>query len=169
MPLSFLVSARSSIGPITMPPQERQRIISPEAAYMIVHILTDRNARLNAFPDLRAVIFPFDIAVKTGTSKNFRDAWAVGCTHEYIVGIWIGDVRGGGMEHVSGGGGALPVLYDAFLALNKQCTPTEFAVANSIERIPVFGERTCDERQLPAVEGGALHARPHALALHLPY
>lgn len=137
VPMTSLISVSTPAGHHRISPTKRQRIVSPEAAAMIVHILTDRNARLNAFPDPRAIIFPFDIAVKTGTSKNFRDAWAIGFTHEYIVGIWIGDFHGASMEHVSGGGGALPVLYDAFRALNTRGIPTQFTVPQTIERIPV--------------------------------
>ncbi|MEK6795486.1 MAG: penicillin-binding protein 1C [Spirochaetota bacterium] len=138
IPPSYVSAVRSGGGTVhSVPAGNKRRVVSPEAAYMIVNILTDRNARLRAFPDPRGIIFPFDIAVKTGTSKNFRDAWAVGLTPDHIVAVWIGDFHGSAMEHVSGGGGALPILYDAFLSLNEKAVPSVFPMPESVERCSV--------------------------------
>jgi len=95
-------------------------VIAPEYVYMVNNVLTDRNARLRAFPNLRGIIFPFDIAFKTGTSKNYRDAWVVGYNRKYIIGIWLGNFKGDPMRKVTGGNGAVPILYDLFLELNPE-------------------------------------------------
>ncbi len=43
------------------------------------------------------------IAAKTGTSQNWRDAWFVGFTADYVAGVWVGDDRGRPMDRVVGG------------------------------------------------------------------
>jgi len=48
-------------------------------------------------------------AVKTGTSKDMRDNWAVGFSQRYTVGVWVGNASGAPMWDVSGTSGAAPV------------------------------------------------------------
>ena len=43
------------------------------------------------------------IAAKTGTSQGFRDAWFVGYSAEYVMGVWVGNDNGGPMKNVTGG------------------------------------------------------------------
>lgn len=54
------------------------------------------------------------IAWKTGTSYGFRDAWAVGVTPRYAVGVWVGNATGEGKPGLVGGQTAGPVLFDVF-------------------------------------------------------
>jgi penicillin-binding protein 1C len=54
------------------------------------------------------------IAWKTGTSYGNRDAWAVGTTPEFTVGVWIGNASGEGRPNLTGVGFAAPVLFDLF-------------------------------------------------------
>lgn len=54
------------------------------------------------------------VAWKTGTSFGFRDAWAVGVTPEYIVGVWVGNASGEGQPGIIGVKAAAPVLFDVF-------------------------------------------------------
>lgn len=54
------------------------------------------------------------IAWKTGTSFGFRDAWAVGITPRYAVGIWVGNADGKGRPGLVGVKAAAPVLFDIF-------------------------------------------------------
>ena len=57
------------------------------------------------------------IAWKTGTSFGNRDAWAVGVTPEYVVGVWAGNASGEGRPGLTGIGAAAPVLFDVFRSL----------------------------------------------------
>ena len=59
------------------------------------------------------------IAWKTGTSFGFRDGWAIGCTSEYIVGVWVGNASGEGRPGLIGIETAAPVLFDIFNALPR--------------------------------------------------
>lgn len=54
------------------------------------------------------------IAWKTGTSYGFRDAWAVGVTPRYAVGVWVGNATGEGKPGLVGARTAGPVLFDVF-------------------------------------------------------
>lgn len=111
---------KKSDGSVFTPKKKgRKNVISKESAYLVTHILSDYNARLMAFPGLRGIVYPFSIALKTGTSKDFRDAWVVGYTKDYIVGIWMGDFGGSSMHNITGGNSAVPVMYDIFLMLNE--------------------------------------------------
>ena len=57
------------------------------------------------------------IAWKTGTSYGGRDAWAVGTTPRYVVGVWVGNASGEGRPGLTGVGNAAPVLFDLFSLL----------------------------------------------------
>jgi len=59
------------------------------------------------------------IAWKTGTSYGFRDAWAVGVTPKYAVGVWVGNADGEGRPGLIGVLAAAPVLFDIFNELDS--------------------------------------------------
>lgn len=54
------------------------------------------------------------VAWKTGTSYGNRDAWAVGTTPGYTVGVWVGNASGEGRPSLTGVGFAAPILFDLF-------------------------------------------------------
>ncbi len=55
-----------------------------------------------------------EIAWKTGTSFGFRDAWAVGTTTDFVVGVWVGNADGEGRPGLVGVQSAAPILFDVF-------------------------------------------------------
>ncbi|MCA1950853.1 MAG: penicillin-binding protein 1C [Treponema sp.] len=57
------------------------------------------------------------VAWKTGTSFGFRDAWSIGTTPEYTVGVWIGNASGEGRAELQGSLTAAPVMWELFSAL----------------------------------------------------
>lgn len=57
------------------------------------------------------------IAWKTGTSFGHRDAWAVGVTPEFVVGVWVGNADGEGRTGLTGTTAAAPLLFDVFQML----------------------------------------------------
>lgn len=59
------------------------------------------------------------IAWKTGTSFGFRDAWAIGTTKDYVVGVWVGNADGEGRPGLVGVQTAAPLLFDVFDLLPK--------------------------------------------------
>lgn len=60
-----------------------------------------------------------EIAWKTGTSFGGRDAWAVGVTKDYVVGVWVGNATGEGRPLLSGVESASPILFDVFRLFPK--------------------------------------------------
>ena len=52
------------------------------------------------------------LAWKTGTSFGFRDAWAVGTTPQYVIGVWAGNGSGEGRPGLTGLSAAAPILFD---------------------------------------------------------
>lgn len=60
-----------------------------------------------------------DIAWKTGTSFGFRDAWAIGTTKDYVVGVWVGNADGEGRPGLVGVQTAAPILFELFDILPK--------------------------------------------------
>jgi len=54
------------------------------------------------------------IAWKTGTSYGFRDAWAIGVTPQYTVGVWVGNADGEGRPGLTGTTAAAPILFELF-------------------------------------------------------
>jgi len=59
-----------------------------------------------------------NIAWKTGTSHGFKDAWAVGTTADFVVGVWAGNADGEGRNGLSGTRTAAPIMFDVFSVLN---------------------------------------------------
>ena len=70
------------------------RIASPEATQIINDILCDNDAREKSFGTDSPLAFDERVAVKTGTSSGFRDAWTVGFDKEHTVAVWAGNSDG---------------------------------------------------------------------------
>lgn len=83
--------------------------LDPRAAFIVSDILSDTNARARTFGTDSLLATRFWTAVKTGTSKDMRDNWAVGYSQRYTVGVWVGNASGAAMHDVSGTSGAAPV------------------------------------------------------------
>ncbi len=86
------------------------RVMSEEAARLITLFLSDPMARLPSFPRMGATEYRFPVAVKTGTSSSFRDAWTVAWSSKYIVGVWLGHPDYLPTNRVSGFKAAAPLV-----------------------------------------------------------
>jgi penicillin-binding protein 1C len=78
------------------------QVLSPDAARMVTSFLSDPLARLPSFPRYGTTEYPFPVALKTGTSQGYRDAWVVAYSGKYIVGIWVGRGDAGPMHRLTG-------------------------------------------------------------------
>jgi penicillin-binding protein 1C len=87
----------------------QQAAINPQATFIISDILSDGNARARTFGTDSVLATRFWTAVKTGTSKDMRDNWAIGYSQHYTVGVWVGNASGASMWDVSGISGAAPI------------------------------------------------------------
>lgn len=90
--------------------------LSPAAAYHTLLALQQLNR-----PEVESGWQQFTngerIAWKTGTSFGHRDAWAIGVTDRYAVGVWTGNATGEGRPGLTGTLAAAPVLFEVFGAL----------------------------------------------------
>ncbi len=92
--------------------------ISSEAAYMTAEMITETKRPTDEgawkiFSSARKV------AWKTGTSYGHRDAWSLGITPEFVVGIWVGNADGEGRPGLTGLKKAAPIMFDVFRLLPK--------------------------------------------------
>ena len=91
------------------------RLLSPEAAWQVADILRGAPAPKAAATGR--------IALKTGTSYGYRDAWAIGFDGRYVAGIWIGRPDGASAPGIAGIDQAAPVLFEVFGRLGVEPEP----------------------------------------------
>ncbi|GAD79763.1 penicillin-binding protein 1C [Vibrio ezurae] len=99
---------------------EQAQLITPESAWITRTILQDIRS-----PDRPRAKFGRKIGWKTGTSFGFRDAWAIGTSNDYTVGVWMGRPDGSPYVGQTGATMAAPILFDVFDLLPKDVTVVE--------------------------------------------
>lgn len=99
-------------------PAPPRRWVSAEAARLVGRFLSDPVARLPAFPRYGSSEFPFAVALKTGTSQGYRDAWTVAWSHDYLVAVWMGRADAGPMTRLSGARSAAGLAQEVMLHLH---------------------------------------------------
>jgi penicillin-binding protein 1C len=102
--------------------------LDANAAFIVGDILSDPNARARTFGIDSVLSARFWSAVKTGTSKDMRDNWAIGWSERYTVGVWMGNASGAPMHDVSGTTGAAPVWASVMHYLHRN-TPSRAPAA----------------------------------------
>lgn len=116
--------------------QPHQQVISPQVAYLISDILSDRYARMRTFGLSSVLNVDRPAAVKTGTTTDWRDNWTIGYTPDRVVGVWVGNADGRPMESISGVDGAGPVWHDVMLVAHHGLPPRPFARPDGmVERV----------------------------------
>lgn len=129
---------------------ERTRIISPSSSYYISNILSDNNARLSAFGYSNNLgIKEKQVAVKTGTTQNLKDNWAIGYTNNYMVITWIGNNDGAQMKNIASGYSSASKLWrDTFdYIIKTRNVPEKLDVPEDMEEIlvcPYTNTLACD-------------------------
>ena len=121
-----------------------RRVFSVEVSTLIADILADPDARALEFGRASLLRFPVQTAVKTGTSSDYRDAWAVGFNHRYTVGVWMGNLNDRSMHRVTGARGPVLVLRTLFAELNRMTAPRPLARADTLVKV-----RICRDTGLP--------------------
>lgn len=129
------------------------RVLDPTAVAAVTEALSDPVARLRLLPPgHRPFDIGFPLALKTGTSSGYRDAWTVGYTRERTVAVWLGNADATPMHEVTGAGGAGPLFADVMRR----------AMEDVPVRAPLF-----DPQRLPSVEVCALSGhRPGPACAH---
>lgn len=100
------------------------------------------------------------IAWKTGTSFGFRDAWAIGATQDYVVGVWVGNADGEGRPGLVGVQTAAPILFDVFDKLpNSDWFEKPFDEMTAVEICSKSGYRAtevCEEKKVEYIQNSGL-------------
>lgn len=92
-------------------PMPGKQVITPQEAFIISNILADNSARQLTFGAVNGLIVPnYQVAVKTGTTNDKRDNWAIGWTPNILVAAWVGNNDNSPMTKVASGvSGATPI------------------------------------------------------------
>ncbi len=110
---------------------EPRRVLTQDSARLVTLFLADPMARLPSFPRYGDSEFPFAVALKTGTSQGYRDAWIIAWSKDYLVGIWVGRADDGPMRGLSGaraaGNIAQEILFELHHATRSDLTAGDFS------------------------------------------
>ncbi len=109
---------RDLVWLLAQAPPSGKRLLSEPAARQIQDFLSDPLARLPSFPRYGASEYPFPVALKTGTSQGYRDAWTIAWSDQYVVGAWIGRTDAGSMAGLTGGRTAARLVQAVLLGLH---------------------------------------------------
>lgn len=149
-PLHFTKDARDEQH------SDEVQVVPEPIADLLTDILADPRARQAAFGRNSVLDLPFPVAVKTGTSKGFRDNWTIGYTREVTVAVWVGNFDGRPMLGSSGVTGAGPLFRDVMLAAMRSRTPK-----------PLIHLEHFDTVRICALSGErATHLCPHQIDEH---
>jgi len=104
-----------------------------------------------------------NIAWKTGTSFGFRDAWAIGLTPKYTVGVWVGNADGEGRPGLVGVRSAAPVMFEIFSGLEDSeswfIPPTaDLEIANICKKSGMLASHLCPETDSVAISKAGIRS-----------
>lgn len=120
----------------------KTRVLKEGVAFIITDILSDNRARSAAFgPNSQLVIPGHTVAVKTGTSDNKRDNWAIGYTNDVVVSVWVGNNDNSPMSQrlASGLSGASPIWQRVMINVLSERSTAKRAIPEDITYKPCFG------------------------------
>jgi len=99
-------------------PKNIQLCIDPASIWLMMEAMNEvsRPEEESSWKDYASA---YKIAWKTGTSFGYRDGWAIGCTPQYIVAVWVGNADGEGRPELTGISTAAPIMFDIFKLLKS--------------------------------------------------
>jgi len=126
-PWSIIQRIELADGTIIEEKQTRPtRALESQTARLMANIMSDNNARAPVFGFNSPLYIPGrQVAAKTGTTQNNRDAWVVGYTPSVAVGVWTGNNNNTPMTQAGAGISASGPLWKAFILKALEGTPAE--------------------------------------------
>ena len=130
-PASPVVLPKSRQNPniATLEPQCNSELaLNPDIAFILSSILSDPNARAQAFGLRTYLNIPkHQVAVKTGTTNDKRDNWTIGYTADFLTAVWVGNNNNSPMSQVASGiSGASPIWNKIMVELLKNKPEHQF-------------------------------------------
>jgi membrane carboxypeptidase/penicillin-binding protein len=114
-----------------------KEVLTPQEAFIMSRVLSDNHARQITFGLNSLLNIPGrSVAVKTGTTDDQRDNWAIGWTPQVVVGVWVGNNDNSKMTTVASGvSGATPIWRRSILAALEGKPVVEFRMPSGIETV----------------------------------
>ena len=140
VPIIKIEDAESKVLKDNSEPQ-KDRVLKPEIAYEISDILSDAGARQPTFGFSSNLSLPDrKVAVKTGTTTDFRDAWTIGYTPNLAAGVWAGNNDNSSMRGEAPGSLVAAPIWHQFMAdATKQFPAKDFKRPAGIKRTSIAG------------------------------
>jgi len=134
---TMILSVQDSKGQTLEQYQDQsEQVIDPLYPQMINNILSDKDLRSPLFSaSLNLTVFPDqEVALKTGTTNDYHDAWAMGYTPSLVVGVWAGNNNNKPMQQQGGSILAAVPIWHAFMAdaLQNASTTETFTRPDSV-------------------------------------
>ena len=124
---AYLVLAR---GGDRLPIRDREgaegppsRVFDAASVALVTDALADPLARVRGLRARGAFELNFPVAMKTGTSTGYRDAWTAGYTHERTIVVWVGNPNGAITNQLTGAMGAGPLFIDLMRRAMRDVSP----------------------------------------------
>lgn len=112
-------------------------VVDAVTAFLVADMLADPGARIPSFGPTSVLNTPVGAGVKTGTSSEFRDNWAMGFTPERVVGVWVGNPDQRPMVDISGVDGAAPIWRDVMTAATRGLPDARFDPPPGVTQVAV--------------------------------
>ncbi len=104
----------------------KKPIVDPEVVRQLNSILSDNNARLLTFGENNYLTLgDRQVAAKTGTTNDYRDAWTIGYTPSLVAGVWVGNNDNTEMKEKAAGGTVAAPIWNEFMRRVLGDTPME--------------------------------------------
>ncbi len=118
--------------------QNVKTAIDPQIAYEITSILSDNGVRSDIFGN-SLVVPGYNVAVKTGTTQEFRDAWTCGATPNLSTVVWVGNNDNTKMRRGADGSVVAAPIFRNYMekALSKIGAKEDFQKPSGIQEVTV--------------------------------
>jgi len=122
----------------TVQPAGSARVLKQQTCYLMSHILSEYKYKVDAFGLCSSINFPFPFAVKTGTSKDFKDNFIAGYNTQYTFAVWVGNLYNESLCDLPAVSGAGIVLKDVLLYLWNAGYPfARFTMPKNIKKVKI--------------------------------
>jgi penicillin-binding protein 1C len=150
VPLKWLNSIQEKTGEeqwteIVFTNPAPKTVVKKEYVYLITDILADNTARITSFGEDNILKTNYPSAVKTGTTRNFKDNWTLGYTPQRVVGVWVGNNDNTPMRNVSGITGAGPLWRKIMDLVQDPLPPVNFKKPSQITSRVVCLQQKCKQ------------------------